>query len=130
MFQEVFVPISSTTTQRRYRSSKCRCASQISVPNLRIRRLAAENSNDLSKGEVQRGRICFKRFRDQKTKWYPGRDSNPHEEKSSEDFKSSASAIPPPGHRWHIYLTMFSRNGRCCALENSRDFLHRLHFVI
>ena len=30
--------------------------------------------------------------------WYPGWESNPHEEKSPEDFKSSASAIPPPGH--------------------------------
>jgi hypothetical protein len=27
----------------------------------------------------------------------PGGESNPHEEKSPEDFKSSASAIPPPG---------------------------------
>src|ERR1700675_3134411 len=33
-------------------------------------------------------------------KWCPGWESNPHEEKSPEDFKSSASAIPPPGH-WH-----------------------------
>src|SRR6266404_2733400 len=33
-------------------------------------------------------------------KWCPGWESNPHEEKSPEDFKSSASAIPPPG-RWH-----------------------------
>src|ERR1700719_4192341 len=32
--------------------------------------------------------------------WCPGWESNPHEEKSPEDFKSSASAIPPPGH-WH-----------------------------
>src|SRR5712692_3683746 len=31
--------------------------------------------------------------------WCPGWESNPHEEKSPEDFKSSASAIPPPG-RW------------------------------
>src|SRR6266853_1488404 len=29
-----------------------------------------------------------------------GWEANPHEEKSPEDFKSSASAIPPPG-RWH-----------------------------
>src|SRR3989442_8499784 len=29
--------------------------------------------------------------------WCPGWESNPHEEKSPEDFKSSASAIPPPG---------------------------------
>src|SRR5947209_3697643 len=33
-------------------------------------------------------------------KWCPGGESNPHEEKSPEDFKSSASAIPPPG-QWH-----------------------------
>src|SRR5437773_7762744 len=32
-----------------------------------------------------------------KRKWCPGWESNPHEEKSPEDFKSSASAIPPPG---------------------------------
>src|SRR5215471_13986521 len=31
--------------------------------------------------------------------WCPGWESNPHEEKSPEDFKSSASAIPPPGLR-------------------------------
>src|SRR6266481_4610185 len=35
-----------------------------------------------------------------KRQWCPGWESNPHEEKSPEDFKSSASAIPPPG-RWH-----------------------------
>src|SRR5882724_8809416 len=34
-----------------------------------------------------------------KKDWCPGWESNPHEEKSPEDFKSSASAIPPPG-RW------------------------------
>ncbi len=33
--------------------------------------------------------------------WCPGGESNPHEEKSSEDFKSSASAIPPPG-QWYL----------------------------
>jgi hypothetical protein len=32
-------------------------------------------------------------------RWCPGWESNPHEEKSPEDFKSSASAIPPPGRR-------------------------------
>ena len=32
-----------------------------------------------------------------KKDWCPGWESNPHEEKSPEDFKSSASAIPPPG---------------------------------
>src|SRR5215467_6099191 len=32
-------------------------------------------------------------------KWCPGWESNPHEDKSPEDFKSSASAIPPPGQR-------------------------------
>src|SRR5438876_8306865 len=35
----------------------------------------------------------------EKAHWCPGWESNPHEEKSPEDFKSSASAIPPPGHR-------------------------------
>jgi hypothetical protein len=35
--------------------------------------------------------------------WCPGWESNPHEEKSPEDFKSSASAIPPPGP-WHYKL--------------------------
>jgi hypothetical protein len=34
-----------------------------------------------------------------KKQWCPGWESNPHEEKSPEDFKSSASAIPPPGQR-------------------------------
>jgi Phage integrase family len=32
--------------------------------------------------------------------WCPGWESNSHEEKSPEDFKSSASAIPPAGD-WH-----------------------------
>ena len=36
-------------------------------------------------------------------RWCPGGESNPHEEKSPEDFKSSASAIPPPGP-WHYKL--------------------------
>jgi hypothetical protein len=35
----------------------------------------------------------------EQTNWCPGWESNPHEEKSPEDFKSSASAIPPPGRR-------------------------------
>src|SRR5213075_1402266 len=39
-----------------------------------------------------------------KRKWCPGWESNPHEEKSPEDFKSSASAIPPPGHRQNIKI--------------------------
>ncbi len=38
-----------------------------------------------------------------KKDWCPGWESNPHEEKSPEDFKSSASAIPPPG-RWQYKL--------------------------
>src|SRR5690349_24734893 len=38
--------------------------------------------------------------------WCPGWESNPHEEKSPEDFKSSASAIPPPGHRQNIKINM------------------------
>src|SRR5271163_1159162 len=37
------------------------------------------------------------RLRLDRKKWCPGGESNPHEEKSPEDFKSSASAIPPPG---------------------------------
>src|SRR5213596_2075925 len=40
------------------------------------------------------------RLKTGRKKWCPGWESNPHEEKSPEDFKSSASAIPPPG-RWH-----------------------------
>jgi hypothetical protein len=32
----------------------------------------------------------------------PGGESNPHEEKSPEDFKSSASAIPPPGQAFKL----------------------------
>ena len=35
--------------------------------------------------------------RSKRAQWCPGWESNPHEEKSPEDFKSSASAIPPPG---------------------------------
>ena len=38
-----------------------------------------------------------------RVRWCPGGESNPHEEKSPEDFKSSASAIPPPGP-WHYKL--------------------------
>src|SRR5258708_31197705 len=41
-------------------------------------------------------------------KWCPGWESNPHEEKSPEDFKSSASAIPPPG-RWHYKFNQHAR---------------------
>src|SRR5262249_42693442 len=40
------------------------------------------------------------------SEWCPGWESNPHEEKSPEDFKSSASAIPPPGHRQIIKINM------------------------
>src|SRR6266481_8416263 len=40
--------------------------------------------------------------------WCPGWESNPHEEKSPEDFKSSASAIPPPG-RWHYKFNQHAR---------------------
>ncbi len=39
------------------------------------------------------------RLKTGRKKWCPGWESNPHEEKSPEDFKSSASAIPPPGHK-------------------------------
>jgi integrase len=38
-------------------------------------------------------------YRKKRRRWCPGGESNPHEEKSPEDFKSSASAIPPPGQR-------------------------------
>src|ERR1041384_1801598 len=41
-----------------------------------------------------------------KRKSCPGWESNPHEEKSPEDFKSSASAIPPPGLRQNIKINM------------------------
>src|SRR6266404_6359536 len=41
--------------------------------------------------------------------WCPGGESNPHEEKSPEDFKSSASAIPPPGHSVGKGFTCFIR---------------------
>jgi hypothetical protein len=52
-----------------------------------------------------------------KMHWCPGWESNPHEEKSPEDFKSSASAIPPPG-RWH-----YKSNERRDLLQHRR--LHR-----
>src|SRR5882762_6341390 len=40
--------------------------------------------------------------------WCPGGESNPHEEKSPEDFKSSASAIPPPGQgQLCLFLLLF-----------------------
>src|SRR5207253_9862220 len=54
--------------------------------------------------------------------WCPGWESNPHEEKSPEDFKSSASAIPPPGQRAetkHSTVFAFFRvrgSGKCAAL--------------
>jgi hypothetical protein len=73
-------------------------------------------------------------------KWCPGWESNPHEEKSPEDFKSSASAIPPPGP-WHYKLSeskelvqhkrlrepraqavkhrRFKRSTRCCSSSDS-----------
>src|SRR4029077_15864865 len=40
--------------------------------------------------------------------WCPGGESNPHEEKSPEDFKSSASAIPPPGP-WQYKVNRIER---------------------
>src|SRR2546429_9334676 len=57
-----------------------------------------------------------------KKQWCPGWESNPHEEKSPEDFKSSASAIPPPGQRAetkHSTVFAFFRvrgSGKCAAL--------------
>jgi hypothetical protein len=50
--------------------------------------------------EVHAKRRANNSFTFNKKDWCPGWESNPHEEKSPEDFKSSASAIPPPG-RWH-----------------------------
>src|ERR1700686_2415604 len=49
--------------------------------------------------EAHRKRRFRNSFSFDKKEWCPGWESNPHEEKSPEDFKSSASAIPPPG-RW------------------------------
>jgi hypothetical protein len=54
--------------------------------------------------------------------WYPGGDSNPHEEKSPEDFKSSASAIPPPGrHETTIYSFNLLVNGHHADANRYRD---------
>src|SRR5256886_13567642 len=58
----------------------------------------------------------------QKRQWCPGWESNPHEEKSPEDFKSSASAIPPPGPRAEIKHNIIqefasARRGASVALE-------------
>src|SRR5215472_13374570 len=44
--------------------------------------------------------------------WCPGWESNPHEEKSPEDFKSSASAIPPPGHRQKNKISMHGEHAQ------------------
>ena len=55
--------------------------------------------------------------------WCPGWESNPHEEKSPEDFKSSASAIPPPGQR-HYKL---SESGLSAQLD-SKDWQKHLGF--
>src|SRR5205814_6045001 len=59
--------------------------------------------------------------------WCPGGESNPHEEKSPEDFKSSASAIPPPGHR-HYKSSEHNRllQGTSAAYNQlMANFLHR-----
>ena len=48
---------------------------------------------------VHGGKRARNSFQIKAKRWCPGWESNPHEEKSPEDFKSSASAIPPPGHR-------------------------------
>ena len=41
-------------------------------------------------------------------KWYPGRGSNPYSLWEA-DFKSAASAIPPPGHRKDVHVLKDSR---------------------
>jgi hypothetical protein len=46
-------------------------------------------------------------------KWCPGWESNPHEEKSPEDFKSSASAIPPPGRLAPTKSSMYEGCAQC-----------------
>src|SRR6266702_465657 len=51
-------------------------------------------------------------------KWCPGWESNPHEEKSPEDVKSSASAIPPPG-RWLYKFNQRARFLQHCGLEQT-----------
>jgi Phage integrase family len=49
--------------------------------------------------------------------WCPGWESNPHEEKSPEDFKSSASAIPPPGRLADINVTEAAGWGKAACHE-------------
>ena len=56
-------------------------------------------------------------------KWCPGWESNPHEEKSPEDFKSSASAIPPPG-RWHYKFNQRARFLQHCRSAPTSEFTH------
>src|SRR5215471_8625877 len=56
--------------------------------------------------EPYRGRGIQQTIENQGRKWCPGWESNPHEEKSPEDFKSSASAIPPPGQGQFFKVSM------------------------
>ncbi len=65
------------------------------------------------------------------TNWCPGWESNPHEEKSPEDFKSSASAIPPPG-RWQYKLSESKELVQYwCGAADSREIqLRRLAEVV
>ena len=58
-----------------------------------------------------------------KRKWCPGWESNPHEEKSPEDFKSSASAIPPPGHRQKNKTNMEAAPAQIKCKRSSRPAL-------
>src|SRR6266404_8255340 len=53
--------------------------------------------------------------------WCPGGESNPHEEKSPEDFKSSASAIPPPGHRWKWRESVYGIRGSSTTCSGRRE---------
>ena len=62
----------------------------------------ARNANEVFEDECLESsslaaRTSLNQFKMKRKKWCPGWESNPHEEKSPEDFKSSASAIPPPG---------------------------------
>jgi integrase len=59
---------------------------------------------------IRRNRLSTKK------KWCPGWESNPHEEKSPEDFKSSASAIPPPG-QGRKPRSQFENCSQCTVLK-------------
>ncbi len=59
------------------------------------------------------------------TNWCPGWESNPHEEKSPEDFKSSASAIPPPGQRHYKLNESKELVQYWCGAADSREIQRR-----